>query len=85
MCRPVPSRQPHLGRGVHAPVRGLDAGRTYHVVYRATDGRDVPAGSFVAVEGEQLCRMTAALLRPQTRAIEVLDEDGAMVLRSRLS
>ena len=66
-------------------VRGLDAGRTYHVVYRATDGRDVPAGSFVAVEGEQLCRMTAALLRPQTRAIEVLDEDGAMVLRSRLS
>ena len=66
-------------------VRGLDVGRTYDVVYRATDGRDVPAGSFVAVEGEQLCRMTAALLRPQTRAIEVLDEDGATVLSSRLS
>jgi hypothetical protein len=66
-------------------VRGLDVGRTYDVVYRATDGREVPAGSFVAVQGEQLCRMTAALLRPQTRAIEVLDEDGATVLRSRLS
>jgi len=66
-------------------VRGLDAGRTYDVVHRATDGRDVPAGSFVAVEGQQLCRMTAALLRPEARAIEVLDEGGATVLRSRLS
>jgi hypothetical protein len=66
-------------------VAGLQPGATYDVVYRAADGRDVPAGSFLAVEGEFLCRMTAALLRADTRAIEVRGPDGGAVLRSRLS
>ena len=65
-------------------VSGLRDGSTYDVVYRSASG-DVPAGSFVGVGGEQLCRMTGALLRDQTEAIEVLDQDGATVLRSTLS
>jgi len=65
-------------------VSGLRNGSTYDVVYRSASG-DVPAGSFVGVGGEQLCRMTGALLRDQTEAIEVLDKDGATVLRSQLS
>lgn len=66
-------------------VSGLEAGRDYDVVYRATDGPDVAAGSFVGVDGEQLCRMTGALLRPRTQAIEVQDRDGSVVLRSQLA
>jgi hypothetical protein len=66
-------------------VSGLQAGATYDVVYRAAEGEDLRAGSFIGVAGSQLCRMTGALLRDQVRAIEVLDADGAAVLRSRLS
>ena len=66
-------------------VSGLDAGRTYEVMFRSTAGRDVSAGSFVGIAGEQLCRMTGALLRADTRAIEVLDDEGRTVLRSQLS
>lgn len=66
-------------------IRGLEAGRSYEVRYRATDGREVLAGSFVGVETEFLCRMTGALLREDAEAIELVDEDGAVVLSSDLS
>ena len=47
-------------------VSGLRDGSTYDVVYRSASG-DVPAGSFVGVGGEQLCRMTGALLARSDR------------------
>lgn len=67
-------------------VRGLDPGDSYEVMYRAADGADdLSAGSFVGVADITSCRMTGALLRDQTQAIEVLDADGSVVLRSRLT
>lgn len=66
-------------------VSGLPEGRRYDVVYIASDGRPVDAGSFIGVGASQLCRMTAALLRDATRAIEVRDETGAVMISSTLS
>ena len=66
-------------------VTGLPAGRAYEVVYRTAEGGEEAAGSFLGVPGTVSCRMTAAALRGQTRAIEVLDEEGAVLLRSQLA
>lgn len=65
-------------------IGGLEAGRRYDVRYRARGDRELLAGSFVGVETEQLCRMTGALLREDTEAIELLDEDGEIVLSAQL-
>jgi hypothetical protein len=66
-------------------VSGLVPGRRYEAVYRATDGRELPAGSFVGTEIEALCRMNGALLRADLDAIEIREPGGEPVLRSRLA
>lgn len=65
-------------------VDGLALGGAFDATYRTTDGRAVTAGSFVGVQGEYLCRMSGAVLREDLEEIEILDGDGAVVLRSRL-
>lgn len=65
-------------------VEGLRAEREYRVVYETTGGERVDAGSFIGVEQQMLCRMTAGVLRENARAIEVVDGD-AVVLRSDLA
>lgn len=66
-------------------VDGLAPGRAFDATYRTTDGAAVGAGSFVGVAGPYLCRMSGAVLREDLEEIEILDGDGAVVMRSRLA
>lgn len=66
-------------------VDGLAPGRTFDATYRTTDGRAVTAGSFVGIAGPYLCRMNGAVLREELEEIEIVDGDGAIVMRSRLA
>jgi hypothetical protein len=66
-------------------VSGLPPGRRYDTVYRATDGRELLAGSFLGTGREALCRMNGALLRDELATIEVRRPDGEALLRSQLA
>ncbi len=66
-------------------LEGLEPGRAFDATYRTTDGRAVTAGSFVGVPGAYECRMNGAVLREDLAEIEILDGDGAVVMRSRLA
>lgn len=66
-------------------VDGLRPGSAYELVYRATDQREVLAGTFLAVEGTiSTCRMTGALRREETTTIVLRERGGDVVLRSQL-
>lgn len=67
-------------------VKGLPGGRIYQVVYEGTSGAPVVAGSFLSVADTLMkCRFNAALLRADTKAINVVGPDGNQVLRATLA
>ncbi|WP_432546719.1 hypothetical protein [Kineococcus sp. SYSU DK004] len=63
-------------------VAGLPAGREYAVVLVRGDGAEAGSGSFLGSRVPVECRLNAAVLREDVAAVEVRDEDGALVLRS---
>lgn len=66
-------------------ISGLQPGRRYDTVYRATDGRELLAGSFLGTGREALCRMNGAVLRDELATIEIRRPDGGTLLSSRLA
>lgn len=73
---------PHTwGVEVSFAASGFAAGRTYTALVRTADGQVRPAGEFLGVGAKELeCDMQAAVLRPDARQFEVVDDTGAPVL-----
>lgn len=65
-------------------VSGLDPGSTYHVVVVGSDGAELLAGSFLATDGTVVCRMNAAVLRPEAVALVIRGPAGQDVLSAEL-
>lgn len=61
-------------------ITGLPAGQTYTVVLLDESGTAVEAGSFTGVDRAVTCRMTAATLREDVTAVQVVDESGGTVM-----
>jgi hypothetical protein len=66
-------------------VAGLEPGSRYEVVVVGRDGEELLAGSFLATDGTVVCRMNAAMLRPQATALAIRGPDGEEVLRAELA
>ncbi len=65
---------------------GLTAGEVYRGVVIGADGRTLPAGEFLGVAGKSVkCNLQAALLRKDTRAFEILDAAGEVVMVAQLT
>lgn len=75
---------PHTwGVEVKLSGEGFTAGEVYRVVVRDDAGGASPAGEFVGVGAQQLdCNLNSAVLREDATGFEVVDADGAVVLRS---
>jgi len=73
---------PHTwGVEVTFAASGFEDGRTYRALVRTADGRVQPAGEFLGVGAKELeCDMQAAVLRPDARQFEVVDDTGEPVL-----
>lgn len=75
---------PHTwGVEVKLSGNGFTAGEVYRAVVRDDTGAASPAGEFVGVGAQQLdCNLNSAVLREDATGFEVVDADGAVVLRS---
>jgi anti-sigma factor RsiW len=75
---------PHTwGVEVKLSGEGFVAGEIYRVVVRDDEGKAAPAGEFVGVGAAHLdCNLNSAVLREDATGFEVVDEEGAVVLRS---
>lgn len=64
-------------------VSGLADGESYTVRFSTDDGQQVSAGTFLGVgDAPLVCSLNAAVLRPDATSFEVVDEGGAVVMRS---
>jgi len=63
---------------------GFAVGERFEVVLLDEQGEGESSGTFLGSQVTVLCRMNAALLREDVAAVEIRDEDGAVVARSQV-
>lgn len=68
------------GTEVKLVLTGLVDGERYRVTFTDSDGRQVPAGTFIGVSDRPIvCDMNAAVLRPDATRLEIASRDGVVL------
>lgn len=65
-------------------VNGVGVGETFDVVLIDEQGRELSAGTFFGTASTVSCRMNAAVLREDVRAVQITADDGSVVTSTAL-